>query len=301
MIAAASIHAEAAALCEAAETHIRQGRISTAIACLRQSLALDPGQHGAHRRIWNLHGQCGNLQPAIDAFRKALTDRFRREPLPEAARQRRRIERTTLCAVDCLYPELTIPALLRSMAECQFDAVKLFTDQQVKVPGIEVVRIAPITSLQQYSQFMVKDLAPHIDTDHLLSIQWDGFVCNAEHWDSTFLLHDYIGARWPLEVLFDRPDQAVGNGGFSLRSRALLEALQDPKIDTVHPEDAVICRRYRPYLEQRYGIVFADDATADRFSSEHCAQDTPTFGFHGIINLSRHLPWPEFQRFEFFE
>lgn len=288
-------------LCAESETHVGQQRYDAAIGCLRQALRFDPQLHFAHRRIWHLYGRCGKLEAAIKAFRAALVTRFEQEPVPTPSTKRRRLDRTTLCAVDCLNPELTIPALQRSMSSCAFDSIKLLTDKHVSAQGIEVVPIAPITTLQEYSRFMVKQLVNYIDTDHVLLIQWDGFICGPERWEESFLLYDYIGARWPPEVIADHPQQAVGNGGFSLRSRALLEALQDPKIVFVHPEDAIICRRYRPYLEQRYDIVFADDATADRFSSEHCALDQPTFGFHGIINLSRHLPWPEFRRFEFFE
>ena len=288
-------------LCAESETHVEQRRYDEAIGCLRQALRIDPRMHSAHRRIWHLYGRWGKLEAAINAFRTALSTRFQQEPVPAPSTNLRRLDRTTLCAVDCLNPELTIPSLRRSMSSCAFDAIKLLTDKKVSAQGIEVVPIPPITSLQEYSRFMVKELVHYIDTDHVLLIQWDGFVCAPEHWEDSFLLYDYIGARWPPEAMADHPEQSVGNGGFSLRSRALLKALQDPRIASVHPEDAIICRRYRPYLEQQYGIAFADDVTADRFSSEHCALDQPTFGFHGIVNLSRHLPWPEFQRFEFFE
>ena len=287
--------------CAESEIHVEQRRYEAAIGCLRQALQIDPWLHSAHRRIWHLYGRSGKLEAAIKAFRIALATRFRHEPAPAPSKNLRRLDRTTLCAVDCLHPELTIPALLRSMSSCAFDAIKLLTDKNVSAQGIEVVPIPPITSLQEYSRFLVKELVHYINTDHVLLIQWDGFICGPEHWEESFLLYDYIGARWPPELMTDHPEHAVGNGGFSLRSRALLEALQDPKIASIHPEDAIICRSYRPYLEQRYDIAFADDVTADRFSSEHCALDQPTFGFHGIINLSRHLPWPEFQRFEFFE
>jgi tetratricopeptide (TPR) repeat protein len=294
-------HAEVLRLSVEAETHARHARYTEAAACLRKALALDPEWHSAHRRIWELYDMAGKLPQVIRAFRQALTERLRLAPAPNPELVRPRVEHTTLCAVDCLNPELSIAALQVSMARCRFDAVKLLTCHDVSAPGIETIPIAAIPSTAEYSRFMVKGLLPYIGTDHLLYVQWDGFVVNAELWDPAFLLYDYVGARWPASILPDHPEQSVGNGGFSLRSRALLEALQDPEIDSFHPEDAVISRRYRPYLEQRHGIAFADEKTADRFSSEHCAQNTPTFGFHGAINLSRHLPWPEFQRFEFFE
>ena len=60
-------------------------------------------------------------------------------------------------------------------------------------------------------------------------------------------------------VLAQRRD-ACGNGGFSLRSRRLLQALQDPRIALSVVEDETICRTFRPLLERDYGIRFAGEA-----------------------------------------
>jgi len=54
-----------------------------------------------------------------------------------------------------------------------------------------------------------------------------------------------------------------------------------------HPEDGAICLTHRRYLEERYGIAFAPDAIAERFSFEHIEPTAPTFGFHGQINITR--------------
>jgi hypothetical protein len=78
----------------------------------------------------------------------------------------------------------------------------------------------------------------------------------------------------------------VGNGGFSLRTRRLMEIVAtDPAITAYHPEDLKICRHYRPYLEREYAIRFAPDDVARRFSIEGYKQSNRThtteFGFHG--------------------
>jgi hypothetical protein len=91
-------------------------------------------------------------------------------------------------------------------------------------------------------------------------IQWDGYVVNAEAWDPAFLDCDYIGAKW----YWHDPGTRVGNGGFSLRSRKLLAALEDPRIALVDAEDTTIGRTFRPLLEREHGIRFAT-ALADRF------------------------------------
>jgi hypothetical protein len=85
----------------------------------------------------------------------------------------------------------------------------------------------------------------------VLLVQWDGYVCNPDAWDPAFLDCDYIGAKW----FWHNDAMRVGNGGFSLRSRRLLEALQDPRIALSVVEDETICRTFRPLLERDYGIV----------------------------------------------
>lgn len=116
-------------------------------------------------------------------------------------------------------------------------------------------------------------------------MQWDGFVVRPEAWDPGFLDFDYIGAIWPQ---FD-DGAVVGNGGFSLRSKRLLEACQSLDVSS-HPEDVTICRTHRVLLEQEFGIRFADPATAARFSYERSNRTGAEFGFHGAFNLPSHLP-----------
>ncbi len=128
---------------------------------------------------------------------------------------------------------------------------------------------------------MIKELAPHVDTDFALLVQWDGFVVNADAWSDDFLDYDYIGAKW----IFHTDGHNVGNGGFSLRSRRLLEALRDPHVVPGAVEDDAICRTYRTYLEATHGIRFAPEAVADRFSFEASYWTSPPFGFHGLFNF----------------
>jgi hypothetical protein len=55
----------------------------------------------------------------------------------------------------------------------------------------------PSLLTQRYSQIVLKGLYPHVATSHVLVIQWDGYVVNADLWDDDFLRYDYIGAPWP--------------------------------------------------------------------------------------------------------
>lgn len=148
--------------------------------------------------------------------------------------------------------------------------------------GIDLVNVGSIQSHEEYSLLVLKGLRSYIDTTHVLLVQWDGYVTNPEMWDDRFLECDYIGAPWP--------DGSVGNGGFSLRSRRLLKALEDDSFSLLSVgEDVTICGHHRRRLEAEFGIVFADPALAGRFSFEIDASrvlaGTRTFGFHGVFNL----------------
>jgi hypothetical protein len=117
-------------------------------------------------------------------------------------------------------------------------------------------------------------------------VQWDGFVLHPDAWDDEFLEYDYIGAPWPHHPI----EQAVGNGGFSLRSRRLFEAMQDINFVPSHPEDLCICHHNRTMLENRFGIRFAPLDLAERFSYERARPRERTFGFHGFFNFPDFMP-----------
>jgi hypothetical protein len=189
----------------------------------------------------------------------------------------------TLCAATSVNVEPTMAAIEATTDQIVFGDVVLFTDAIGQQPPAQarVVPIAPLRSGADYSNFLLSRLAEHIRTDHCLIIQWDGFVVNAKEWDPAFLELDYIGACWPQ---FD-DGHDVGNGGFSLRSRRLLEACRSPEFGASHPEDVAICRANRALLERQFGIRFADRATAERFSFERSRAGGPTFGFHGVFNM----------------
>lgn len=156
----------------------------------------------------------------------------------------------------------------------------------IAVPeGIDVVLIGTVDSVEAYSQFILKSLLQHVATAHVLIVQWDGYVVNANVWEPSFLECDYLGAVWPWAP----EGMRVGNGGFSLRSRRLLEALQDPRIEMADNEDATICRTFRPLLECAHNIQFGSEQLAERFSFEQdqapVLSGRLTFGFHGIFNF----------------
>lgn len=204
----------------------------------------------------------------------------------------------TLICVDTAHPELALYGIARSMERVSFGAAVFVTrpDHSLKdLPaGLEVVTDAAVRSVPDYSIFMLRGLLPHVKTSHCLVVQWDGFVLDPSMWSDEFLRFDYIGAVWPH---FRRDGHSIGTGGFSLRSRRLLEALLDERITPFHPEDVCIGRGYRTFLEQHHGIRYADEATAHRFSFEGMYENPSAFGFHGVHNLLRVLTPEEFEDF----
>jgi len=272
-------------------------RYAQASAAFRQALRQDPGLHAAHWLLWSAIDGERRLDAALRSLKGALLEQAD-GAAGDAAK--RKIEDTTLCVVDCANHALAERALRQCLSGCEFEQVKFLSDRACSLPGVKSEPIAPLRSARDYSHFILKQLAPHIDTEYVLLVQWDGYVVNPAAWSPEFLLFDYVGARWSHAYDRREPHHNVGNGGFSLRSRALLEALQDPAIEPGHPEDQVIGRRYRSYLEDRHGIAFATEAIADRFSFEHVEPAALPFGFHGVVNLARFLPGPGWATMDYF-
>lgn len=271
-------------------------RPEEAIVSLREALRERPEQHAAHWLLWSALDATGRLDDALAALRRTLAA----QDVPVIAAARMPIEETTLCVVDCSTHTLAERALRICMTACAFSEVKFLSDRSCAIPGVTSQLIAPLRSARDYSRFVVKELLRYIETEYVLLVQWDGYVVNPAAWSPEFLLYDYIGARWSHAHGRGAAHHNVGNGGFSLRSRTLLRALQDPAIEITHPEDQAICRIYRDYLERRYAIAFAPDDVADRFAFEHIEPTTLPFGFHGVINLARFLGAPTWTHMDYY-
>ncbi len=201
----------------------------------------------------------------------------------------------TLCAVDCVNPVLALRALDLCMRQSSFGDVLFLSDSAAKYrfAGCRMVTIPRIDSRAGYSHFMLKELGSYLRTDHLLLVQWDGYIISPQSWRPEFLDFDYIGAPWG----WYQDAQRIGNGGFSLRSRRLFDALQDDAIVDLDPEDEAIGRRYRPLLESRYGIRFPSEEIAEAFAFETTYPKGRPFGFHGLFNMWAILPPQELAEF----
>ena len=216
----------------------------------------------------------------------------------------------TLLCVETRDPALAHFAIQKCTKQASFGKVVLITDlaklsdrindqtsnqtedQKVaRLQGIEYIQAPPIKTTKDYSDLLLKGLRQYVTGSHVLVIQWDSFILHPELWINDFLQYDYIGAVWP-----HHPDTPVGNGGFSLRSVKLLEALESPAITKSHPVDFCICVDNKATLENQFGIQFAPAKVAEQFAVERSAWH-PAFGFHGLFNFSRVLADAELEQF----
>ena len=196
----------------------------------------------------------------------------------------------TIVAVDTAYPALTRKAIEQAIQVTGSEKVVIFSNEDV-LPGSKWVKIDPIDQVG-YSRVVFKELAPHIETDHFMIVQYDGMPIDPKFWNDEYLKYDYIGAPWP----WGAANRRVGNGGFSIRSRKLAELCADTKLvfnppghgDNNYMEDLHICVMYADYLESQ-GIKYAPVELAKQFSAEIPGGRFDTFGFHGTLCLPYYL------------
>lgn len=121
----------------------------------------------------------------------------------------------TLMCVDGVNAERASKVIDLCTDLVDFGAVKLLT--HLPVDSKHRVEIMPLKSLVAYSIWCLTEMHKHIDTDHVLIVQRDGWILNPQNWNNDWLNYDYIG---PLFVQHDD----VGSGGFSLRSKKIMFA-----------------------------------------------------------------------------
>ncbi|MDH2997758.1 hypothetical protein A1D22_08575 [Pasteurellaceae bacterium LFhippo2] len=167
----------------------------------------------------------------------------------------------------------------------------------------------------EYNIFMLYSLGQLIDTDFALVVQNDGWVIDGNNWDNDFFNYDFIGAPYPAlvkavnnqfcEYKRDIPYWYANkdnlptdhyenqNGGFSLRSKRLLNVMREldlsleikaPDLINTEPaelkwthvghfEDLFLTGVKRKQLEQA-GLNIAPRDVALRFSIEHLGMHT---------------------------
>lgn len=191
----------------------------------------------------------------------------------------------TLLCVETREPELAHWAIDRCLIGTRFAKVVLLTNLELvtnRRHGISYVQAPVIKNINDYSDLLLSDLSQYIEGSHVLVIQWDSFIIHPYLWTNEFLQYDYIGAVWP-----HHSESPVGNGGFSLRSKKLLQTIQQPEFVKKHPEDYCICVDNKEFLD-RNNLKIAPVSVAEQFAVERSLWHK-AFGFHGFFNFAKVL------------
>jgi hypothetical protein len=213
----------------------------------------------------------------------------------------------TLVTVSNVNHALMEFSMEKTISAVQYlDEIKIFSNKMLGLSkSYDFIDIGDQFSLADYSVFLMKELNQYIDTTHVLVTQYDGFGVNSEYWKEEYFEYDFIGPPTsfnhpPIKSILAacriaKTGWFVGGGGFSLRSKKLLNALQDPKIKVgIHnyltntdwcSEDISICIVYKEYLEKEHGIKFAPVELAIDFGAEYLTGYDACLGFHGLENI----------------
>ena len=205
------------------------------------------------------------------------------------------LEDITLVCIDTRNINAALDSMSCSLSQVKFAKSILFTSESLcskevvnkaKIHNINIEFITELNSITDYSFFILSELDKYITSKFCLITQWDSWVIESQYWNSNFFQYDYIGAIWP-----HYSKDTVGNGGFSLRSKKLLESSRafiksNPNITTPLIEDDYICRENRKKFEDLYDIKFPPIEIANEFSMERNGIPIKSFGFHGFFNFN---------------
>jgi len=209
----------------------------------------------------------------------------------------------TLVGIDGLGVEINTYIRIFDLCskEFKFDKGIIFTNApaySVDIPdNLDISFISiPKLSYREFNCFCILNVAQFINTSHALFVQPDGFVCNGKNWEDVFFDYDYIGNPWVADKqtnmfppFVKSYDDSVGNGGFSLRSKKLMDLLTTIDLNIVKSmvdngtnEDVFISSVARAFLISN-GCKFATPELGKKFSAAYADYGDKlenSFGFH---------------------
>ncbi len=198
----------------------------------------------------------------------------------------------TLVLVETREHDLAQLALEECERQAKFGDVVVLTDRpnQFSNSDRRVITVEDWPEKIGWSRCFWYDVPMHVRTSHSLGIQWDSWIIDPNAWRDEFLKYDYIGAPWWYEDGLN-----VGNGGFSLRSTALIRYIRKhrARFPVIHSsDDDTYCRKYRPEIQDLTGLRWAPERVAEQFAFEINAPKNgiKPFGFHAAMNFGKVLP-----------
>lgn len=192
----------------------------------------------------------------------------------------------TLVLIETREHDLAQLALEDCESRAEFGDVLIFTDRpsQFLRASRRIVTVPNWESKIGWSKCFWYDVGHNMRTSHALCIQWDSWIVAPEMWRDEYLRYDYIGAPW-----WYKDGMNVGNGGFCLRSTALMRFIYSHRRELpviTDLDDDLYCRKYRPTLQDA-GFEWAPESLANDFSFETQRPDPSSrhFGFHASYNF----------------
>lgn len=220
------------------------------------------------------------------------------------------LPKVILMAIDTVAPVRTLRAMRSVMGHCRFMDAVLLTDlnRHAGLTSDDIRLIHHTESDRTFSILADNGRVTHPDyelanliepagvfrdgTTHVLYMENDSGIVNPEAWRKEFLDFDFIGAPWPVHGFdgwpaCDGKTNAVGNFGFSLRSKKFCELVADQAKRSTDDDrfscDAWACRTLRPVME-KLGVRYAPVRLAAQFSCEDRLYNGQ-FGFHGHMTM----------------
>jgi len=229
------------------------------------------------------------LSPLIKALRFAASvpGRAATPATPTGKAPKLYLPDVTLVMIETRRHRLARMAIEDCLRHAEFGEVVICSDRfdELRFSGAAYVQIADFDSKLGVNEYLWYGLPALIKTPQALLIQWDSWIIDPAMWRDKFLSFDYIGAPWP----WHKDGLNVGNSGFSLRSKRLMDFLvenRDRFPFTNHSEDDMLSRIYRRALEKEGNFLWAPERDAFDFAFEHIAVPKRHFGFHAAFN------WP---------
>lgn len=200
----------------------------------------------------------------------------------------------TLLAISSDRVQSNIDALVRCMGLMNFGAVKFLSHVKPdNLPdGIQFEESMHLKSIKDFDYYAFRCLGKHVQTSHCLMVQDHAFILHPEIWKDDWLQFDFCGALWPERPEFISQSTGtlvrLGNGGFSLRSKRIMDLPEKLDLPVVEDrgfsnDDGLLNSLYRKVLLEN-GVVYPEAIDIPEFSYEN---DTPEninitkfFGFH---------------------
>ena len=196
------------------------------------------------------------------------------------------------------YSSHEVPQTILSLQKCteglDFAEIKLLSHEKPDdLPENVLYEFAPeINNINDFNQYMFLGLGKHVNTSHVLYVQAHAWILHPELWDDEWLQYDYIGSPWKhMDDAYiawgSKEHVKVGNGGFSLRSKKLLEIPKKHGLPLLqeqnwYNEDGNLTCYYRE-LMLALGIKYAPVEVAAKFAYENDVPENEgilTFGYH---------------------